>query len=242
MAEMAIAVPSSSTSLPESPRMRPTTTMMATAVQAITPSTFVSESSSFWSGDRVRVTEVSIVAICPIWVSMAVAVTTIAAVPRVTDVFWNSMLERSPTPTSPPANVACLLGDRRALTGQRRFLRLERGRPDDPAVGGHDVAGLDVHDVPGNHVDGRHLQHLTVPDHLALRHLHLRQRVDAGARRDLLTGAEHHVQHDEDGDEQGGGHLADHEADDGDRHQHDVHRVPELLAARPPRPTAASRS
>ena len=109
MAEIAIAVPSSSTSVPESPRMRPTTTMMATAVQAITPSTLVSESSSFWSGDRVRVTEVSMVAICPIWVSMPVAVTTIAAVPRVTDVFWNSMLERSPTPTSPPANVACCL-------------------------------------------------------------------------------------------------------------------------------------
>ena len=66
--------------------------MNATAVQAMIPSTLVSESSSFCSGDRVRVTEVSIVAIWPISRLIPVAVTTIAPVPRVTDVFWNSML------------------------------------------------------------------------------------------------------------------------------------------------------
>ena len=37
--------------------------MNATAPQAMMPSTLVSESSSFCSGERVRVTEVSIVAI-----------------------------------------------------------------------------------------------------------------------------------------------------------------------------------
>ena len=37
--------------------------MNATAPQAMMPSTFVSESSSCCSGERVRVTEVSIVAI-----------------------------------------------------------------------------------------------------------------------------------------------------------------------------------
>ena len=37
--------------------------MMATAPQAMTPSTFVSESSSRCSGDLVRVTELSMVAI-----------------------------------------------------------------------------------------------------------------------------------------------------------------------------------
>ena len=63
IAEIAIAVPSSSTSLNVSPRATPTTTMNATAVQAMIPSTLVSESSSFCSGERVRVTEVSIVAI-----------------------------------------------------------------------------------------------------------------------------------------------------------------------------------
>ena len=83
--------------------------MNATAVQAMMPSTLVSESSSFCSGDRVRVTEVSIVAIWPIWVSMPVAVTTIAAVPRVTEVFWNSMFVRSPSATSPPGRTAASL-------------------------------------------------------------------------------------------------------------------------------------
>ena len=102
IAEIAIAVPSSSTSLKLTPRATPTTTMNATAPHAIIPSTFVSEASSFCSGDRVRVTEVSIVAICPICVSMPVAVTTIAAVPLVTAVFWNSMFDRSPSATSLP--------------------------------------------------------------------------------------------------------------------------------------------
>ncbi len=63
MAEIAIAVPSSSSSLTGMPRSRPTTTMTATAVQAMMPSTRVSVSNSFCSGDRDRVTEVSIVAI-----------------------------------------------------------------------------------------------------------------------------------------------------------------------------------
>ena len=54
IAEIAIAVPSSSRSLEVAGRgARPTTTMKATAVHAMMPSTFVSESSSFCSGDRV---------------------------------------------------------------------------------------------------------------------------------------------------------------------------------------------
>ena len=46
------------------------------ALQAMIPSTFVSESSSFCSGDRWRVTDLSIVAMRPISVPMPVAVTT----------------------------------------------------------------------------------------------------------------------------------------------------------------------
>ena len=63
IAEIAIEVPSRSSSLKFRPRSSPTTTMNATAAQAMIPSTFVSESSSCCSGERVRVTEVSIVAI-----------------------------------------------------------------------------------------------------------------------------------------------------------------------------------
>ena len=47
-----------------------------------------------------RSTEVSIVAIRPISVSIPVAVTTMDAVPRVTAVFWNSRFVRSPSATS----------------------------------------------------------------------------------------------------------------------------------------------
>jgi len=63
IAEIAMAMPSSSTSCPGIPRNRPTTTMIATAPQAIAPSTWVRVSSSFCSGERVRCTDESIVAI-----------------------------------------------------------------------------------------------------------------------------------------------------------------------------------
>ena len=109
MAEIAIAVPSSTRSSKSRPRIRPTTTMKATALHAMTPRTFVSESSSFCSGDRTRDTDVSIVAIRPISVSMPVAVTTIAPVPRVTEVFWNSMSVRSPSATSAAGSAAASL-------------------------------------------------------------------------------------------------------------------------------------
>jgi hypothetical protein len=109
IAEIAIAVPSSTRSSKARPRIRPTTTMKATALHAMTPRTFVSESSSLCSGDRTRDTEVSIVAIRPISVSAPVAVTTIAPVQRVTEVFWNSMSVRSPSTTSGVGSTAASL-------------------------------------------------------------------------------------------------------------------------------------
>ena len=63
MAEIAIAVPNRSSSWAGMPRISPTTTITATAPQAMRPSTLVSESSSFCKGDRVRETVVSMVAI-----------------------------------------------------------------------------------------------------------------------------------------------------------------------------------
>ena len=110
IAEMAIAVPSSSSWSAGIPRISPATTMTATAPQAMMPSTLVSVSSSRCSGDRVRVTDVSIVAIWPIWVCIPVAVTTIVAVPRVTEVFWKSMLVRSPRATSAEARTPASFG------------------------------------------------------------------------------------------------------------------------------------
>src|SRR5262245_17305957 len=106
IAEIAMAVPSSSRSVASRPRASPTATMKATAPHAMSPSTLVSCPSSCWSGDRVRLTVVSIVAIWPIWVPIPVAVTTTEAVPRVTAVFWNTMLDRSPIATSLPPSAA----------------------------------------------------------------------------------------------------------------------------------------
>ena len=54
-----------------------------------------------------------------------------------------------------PGRTPRVLGDRRALAGERRLLRLQRRRADDPPVGRDDVAGLDLHDVAGHDVDRR---------------------------------------------------------------------------------------
>ena len=160
--------------------------MNATAVQAMMPSTRVRVSSSFCSGDRVRVTEVSMVAICPIWVVMPVPVTTIDAVPRVTEVFWNNMFDRSPRGTSPAGRTALSLRHRCALAGERGLLGLQRRGPDDPPVRRNDVTGLHLDQVTGHHLDGRHQDQAAAADHLRLRHLQIRQGVHAGPGLELL--------------------------------------------------------
>ena len=171
--------------------------MNATAVQAMTPSTFVSESSSFCSGDRVRVTEVSIVAIWPIWVCMPGR----GHHHRRGASGDRGVLEQHVRPVA-ERDVAAgqrigVLRDRRALPGERGLLGLERRRPDDAPVGGDDVARLELHDVAGNHLDRGHEHQGAVAHHLRLRHLQVRQRVDARPRLQLLPRAEHHVQHDQ---------------------------------------------
>ena len=110
MAEIAIAVPSRRSWSSGSPRAHPTRTMKATAPHAMTPRTLVSESSSRCSGERLRVTDVSMVAMRPISVDIPVAVTTAVAVPRVTDVFWNRTFDRSPSGTSPSGSVPASFG------------------------------------------------------------------------------------------------------------------------------------
>ena len=188
MAEIAIAVPSSTRSSKSRPRIRPTTTMKATAPQAMTPRTFVSESSSFCSGERTRDTEVSIVAIRPISVSMPAAVTTIAPVPRVTEVFWNSMSVRSPSATSGEGSTAASLATG-ALSpvSAASCVSSVAERMIRPSAG-HDVARLHLDDVADARSRGR-APATTCPSrtHAALRHLHLRQRVDARPRLELLA-------------------------------------------------------
>ena len=74
------------------------------------------------------------------------AATRIVPAPRVTCVFMNARSTRSPSAAS-AATAVDLLGDRDALAGQGRFVDLERGGRQDPAVGRDEVAGLDVDDV-----------------------------------------------------------------------------------------------
>ena len=84
--------------------------MMATETQATMPSHFVSSPSSRSSGDGLRATPWSIPAILPISVFDPVAVTIIVAVPRVTEVFWKSMFERSPSAVSGSSRTAASFG------------------------------------------------------------------------------------------------------------------------------------
>ena len=83
------------------PRAMPKMAITATARKAISPNTLVMPSSSRCNGERDRLVAVTMPAIWPICVAWPVAVTTIAAEPRVTWVFWNTRFVRSPSGTSP---------------------------------------------------------------------------------------------------------------------------------------------
>ena len=136
-------------------------------------------------------------AIRPIWVSMPVSVTTIVAVPRVTEVFWNSMFVRSPM---------------RDLAGRQRRRSLAIGalspvsaaswvssvaeRTIRPSAGTMSPASSCTMSPGTTSTAGTRASSPSRSD-LRLRHLHLRQRVDAGPRLELLPGAEHDVEHDE---------------------------------------------
>ena len=83
--------------------------MTMTASQASTPNVLVKLSSSFCSGDFDRLVALTMSAMWPIWVAWPVAVTTNDADPRVTWVFWNSMLIRSPNAVSGATTVTASL-------------------------------------------------------------------------------------------------------------------------------------
>ncbi len=129
------------------PRAMPKIAITATASQAMSPNTLVMLSSSRCSGERVRFVAVTMPAIRPISVAWPVAVTTNAAVPRVTWVFWKTRFVRSPSGVSPSGRVAAVLRHRRALAGQRGLLHLQRRRGKDPPVRRDDVARLQQDDV-----------------------------------------------------------------------------------------------
>ena len=105
MAAIAVDMHSSTRVVVSWPRARPKMAITATAIKAIVPNTLVMSSSSRCSGERVRLVAVTRPAMRPISVASPVAVTTNAAVPRVTWVFWNTRFVRSPSATSPSGRV-----------------------------------------------------------------------------------------------------------------------------------------
>ena len=105
MDAIAVEMHSSTSVVVSWPRTRPKTAMIATATNAIRPNTLVMPSSSRCSGDLFRLVAVTMLAIRPISVALPVAVTTNIVVPRVTWVFWNTRLVRSPSAVSPSGNV-----------------------------------------------------------------------------------------------------------------------------------------
>ena len=175
---------------------------------------------------------------------MPVAVTTIVAVPRVTAVFWNSMLDRSPTATSAlrRAHAASLATGALSPVSAASCVSSVAERTI-AAVGGDDVARLELDDVAGNDL-GRRRRAPPTPSrtHLRLRHLQVRERVDARPRLQLLTGPEHQVEQDQERDDHARSRprrSARLTADD--RDEHDVHRLAQLLRAPPTTATAAPR-
>ena len=171
--------------------------MNATAVHAMMPSTLVSESSSFCSGDRVRLTEVSIVAICPIWVCIPVAVTTIDAVPRVTDVFWNNMFDRSPSATSAPGSTpGSFATGALSPVSAASWVSSVAERRMRPSAGTMSPASTCTRS-PGTTSRRGNQRERAVAHNLGLRNLQARERGHARPRLQLLAGAEHHVEQDE---------------------------------------------
>src|SRR6516165_8098229 len=110
MDAIAVEMHNSTSVLMSWPRTMPKMAMIATATKAIRPNTLVMPSSSRCSGDLDRLVAVTSPAIWPIWVALPVPVTTIVAEPRVTWVFWNTRLVRSPSAISPSGNVIESLG------------------------------------------------------------------------------------------------------------------------------------
>ena len=110
---------------------------------------------------------------------MPVAVTTIAPVPRVTDVFWKSMSVRSPSATSSAGSAAASLATG-ALSpvSAASWVSSVAERMIRPSAGTMSPASTSTMS-PGTTSRAGTCTTLPVAQHPALRDLHLRQRVDA---------------------------------------------------------------
>ena len=170
----------------------------------------------------------------PTSVAIPVAIATIVPAPRVTWVFMNARSTRSPRAASAATRVG-LLRDRGALAGQGRLVDLERRRADDPSVGRHEVARLDVDDVARDELLHRDLDQLAVAPDLRLDDHHLLERGDARGRLALLVEAHRRVEQRQDDEDDGGLQLVrEEQAHDARDEQDDLHRIAVLAQERLP--------
>ena len=136
------------------------------------------------------------------------------------------MSVRSPSGASARRDRVDALAHRQALAGQRRLGDLERRRREHAPVGGHDVAGLDLHDVAGHELLGGQQAERAVAAHPRLDDHHLRQRRHRRRGLALLAEPEHRVEQREQQDHDPRAGLLDRvDRDHARRQQHDLHRV-----------------
>ena len=79
-----------------------------------------------------------------------------------------------------------MLLDGIGLAGKERLVDEEVPRRDEPAVGGYDVAGGELHDVPGHEIVDRDGALLSVAHHLCAQSDRAPQRLHGILRPDLL--------------------------------------------------------
>ena len=126
------------------------------------------------------------------------------------------------------------LGGGLRLAGQRSLVDSEGGRFGEPHVGRNDVAGLETDDITGHQLAGRNLCNLTTPHDASGRARHLLERGHRLLGAVVLDEPDHAVeQHDGENDE-GVLEVADERCDDRRDHEHDDHRVRELLDEQAP--------
>ena len=100
---------------------------------------------------------------------------------------------------------------------------------DDPAIGGDEIPRFERNDVARNELRGCNFGKRAVPCHPGHRYLEVRQGINRSFRLDLLLCTHDDIDQYESANEEARPHLAYRDADHGDRYQHDVHRVDNLM-------------
>ena len=209
--------------------------MRARAAAAMIVMSTVSWSSCFVSGVFSCSTPLSIPEMCPTSLDIPVAVTTISPRPRVHLGVHVRHVDAIAERRTLRGHRVDHLRHRRALAREAGLLDLERRGDQDPAVGGHLVAGLEPDDVAGDQLLGRDLDALAVAPHVRRHDQHLAQRGDALGGLALLVQAHHRVEDGQPDHDQPGRHVL--QRDDADHRgaeQHELHQVAVLAQERLP--------